>query len=217
MLFVPMILLGAGCSRGSLSTNSDSQLTITPVPIEEAAETEAVALVDGTYTLDTSSSTIVWSGKKRIGASHTGLIEAQEGAVMVESGEVTGGTVEVDMRTITDTDLVNEEDNKKLVGHLKSDDWFSVATYPTATFALSQEKEGDVTGTMTIKGIENEITFPATFSMTDAGLVMTGTLTLNRTLWDIRYGSGKFFENLGDQLIEDEFTLDLDLLFTSAE
>lgn len=224
VLFVPL-LLGAGCSRASLSTNADSQLTITPVPIEEAVEVEAVVLVDGTYTLDTDSSSIIWNGEKRVGAKHTGTIDASEGAVMIEGGAVTGGTMEVDMRTITDTDLTDEENNKKLVGHLKSDDWFDVATYPTATFALqsaravvgSADATHELTGTMTIKGIENDVTFPATFSYEEGGLHMTGVLILDRTLWDIRYGSDTFFDNLGDELIEDELTLSLDFFFQKGE
>lgn len=209
LLFVPMILLGAGCSKEpTLTTN---------IPGLEIEVVEVIPLVDGTYTLDTESSKIMWSGSKRVGATHTGLIDAQEGAAVVESGEVTGGTVEVDMRTITDSDLVDAESNRKLVGHLKSDDWFDVATYPTATFALSEVNEDAFTGTMTVKGIENEVKFPATVMMTESGVQVTGIVTLDRTLWDIRYGSGKFFDNLGDELIEDEFTLTLDLLFTAGE
>lgn len=213
-LFIPVLLLGIGCSRESLSTDTD-----------RSTEIQEVVLEDGTYLLDALSSSIVWNAKKRVGAHHTGTINAQQGAVMIEGGAVTGGRMEVDTRTIADTDLTNEKDNKKLVGHLKSKDFFNVAVYPTATFALeearavalSADASHEVTGTMAIKGIENEITFPAVFVMTDAGLEMTGVVTLDRTLWDVRYGSGKFFENLGDELIEDEFTLTLNLIFTLEE
>ena len=222
-LLLPMLLLGTGCSGESLSTNADSLLTI--VPVEEVVEIEEVVLVDGTFTLDAAASSIVWSGNKRVGATHTGLIEAQTGAVMIEGGTVTGGTMVVDMQTITDTDLTDEKFNAQLVGHLKSDDWFAVATYPTATFALESAKAvvgsadatHEVTGTMTIKGIEQEITFPATFVSVENGVELTGVVTLDRSLFDVRYGSDTFFDNLGDELIEDEFTLTLDLLFVVAE
>ena len=225
-LLLPILLLGAGCSRASLFTNSDSQLTITPVPVvEEVVEIETEVLVDGTYTLDAPASAIVWTGNKRVGATHTGLIEAQTGAVMIEGGTVTGGTMVVDMSTIIDTDLTDTERNAQLVGHLKSDDWFAVATYPTATFALeetravvgSADATHEVTGTMTIKGIEQEITFPATFVSVENGVELTGVVILDRSLFDVRYGSDTFFDNLGDELIEDEFTLTLDLLFVVAE
>lgn len=222
-LLFPLLLIGAGCSKTSLSTNADSQLTITPVSIEESAPVDATVLVDGTYTLDTASSSIVWNAEKRVGAHHTGTVEAEQGAVVIENGEVTGGSMEVNMRSIADTDLTSEEDNKKLVGHLKSEDFFNVAVYPTATFALTSvttvegEETPQATGIMTIKGIENEVTFPAMFVMTDAGVRLTGVVTLDRTLWDIRYGSETFFENLGDNLIEDQFALTLDVVFASAE
>ena len=74
-----------------------------------------------------------------------------------------------------------------------------------------------MTGTMLIKGIENEISFPVQFTKTDDGVRVKGTMTLDRTLWDVRFGSDKFFDNLGDGLIEDEFTLTFDMLFNVVE
>lgn len=216
-LLIPLFFLGVGCSRAVPSSTAESQAAV-----EAVGPIEVTSLADGTYTLEAASSTIVWSAQKRVGAHHTGTVDPQTGAVVIEQGTVTGGTMEVNMYTIKDTDLTDVKENKKLVGQLKSDDFFAVATYPTATFALEQTKAlvgnadatHEVTGTMTIKGIENEVTFPATFTMTDAGLQMTGAVTLDRTLWDVRYGSDAFFDNLGNELIEDEFTLTLDMVFT---
>ena len=154
-----------------------------------------------------------------------GTVQAPEGAFVVEQGQVVGGTLVADMTTIADVDLTDEKFNTMLVNHLKSDDFFSVETYPTATFAISEVVplegvEGSthrVTGSMTIKGIEQEISFPATFVESDAGLQVTGTAVLDRTLWDVRFGSDKFFDNLGDGLIEDDFTLTFNMLFAPSK
>lgn len=232
-LLVPVILLGAGCTQST-------QLEVQPVVEEEVQQevqgqekASGVVFEEGSYTLDVEGSSVVWNAQKRVGAKHNGTIEAQEGAFIVEQGQIIGGTVVVDMTTIVDLDLTDERFNALLVDDLKSDNFFSVETYPTATFAISEVTElkaidgsplentdsgtHAVTGTMTIKGIENELSFPAVFTTTEAGLQVTGTGTLDRTLWDIRFGSDKFFDNLGDELIEDEFTLTFDMLFVAAE
>lgn len=224
-LLIPVILLGAGCTQSA-------QIEVRPVVKEEPQaeiqgqeQTTPVVFEDGSYTLSAEGSSIAWKAQKRVGAKHRGTVEAQEGAFVVEQGEVVGGTIVADMTTIVDVDLTDEESNTLLVTHLKSDDFFAVATYPTATFAISEATElvgvagatHTVTGTMTIKGTEREISFPATFVNTEMGIQVTGTATLDRTLWDVRFGSDKFFDNLGDKLIEDEFTLTFDMLFTAAE
>jgi polyisoprenoid-binding protein YceI len=223
-LLVPVILLGVGCSQ-------ISQVEI-PAVIEEepevvtmeAAPTE-VTFENGSYILTPEGSSIAWSAKKRVGATHVGTVGTQEGSFVVEQGQIVGGSVVADMSAIINTDLTDEKLNTMLINHLKSDDFFGVETYPTATFAIADVAvlAGDasanytVTGGMTIKGIEQEISFPALFAITDIGVQITGTATLDRTLWDVRYGSDKFFDNLGDGLIEDEFTFTFDLLFTAGE
>jgi polyisoprenoid-binding protein YceI len=209
VLLIPVILLGAGCSQND------------PVVLEEEAVIDAqmeAEFADGSYVLDTANSTIAWNAQKRVGAKHNGTVTAQEGAFVSEQGQIVGGTILVDMKTIADLDLTDEKFNTMLVNHLKSADFFAVETYPTATFAISsvtRTEAGtyDVTGDMTIKGKAQEISFPATFANTETGMQVTGTATLDRTLWDIRFGSDKFFDNLGDGLIEDEFTLTFDLVF----
>lgn len=216
-LLIPLIFLGAGCTGTSPE----------PEPVTQEENTQAdsareLPLEDGTYTLALETSTINWSGSKRIGTTHTGTVQAKDGSLLVQDSQFVSGTVVVDMTTIENDDLTDVEKEQQLEGHLKSDDFFGVESYPTATFTLSEIVEvitvdttHEVKGTMTIKGIENEVTFPATLERTQEGLRVTGTLTLDRTLWDVRYGSGKFFEDLGDTLIEDEFILNLDLTFVA--
>lgn len=217
ILFIPFILLGAGCGR-SVPVETESLLEV------ERADTESVVFEDGSYLLDVEKSSIAWAGEKRVGAKHHGTIDAQEGALVVQNGEIIGGTVVVDMTTIVDLDLENKTFNTLLVDDLKSDNFFAVETYPTALFAVSEvvPLEGvnnathRVVGTMTIKGIENSVSFASILEPSEEGIQGTATVTLDRTRWDVRFGSDKFFDNLGDELIEDDFTLTLDLFFSRA-
>ncbi|NQV90821.1 YceI family protein [Candidatus Uhrbacteria bacterium] len=220
VLLVPMILLGAGCATAQNETQVNTQ---------ETEEDESVVMVDiftdGSYILQAEQSSVSWQAQKRVGASHNGTVQAQEGALVVQQGGVIGGSIVADMNTIADLDLTDEKFNTMLVTHLKSEDFFSVDTYPTASFAISNVEalnglEGfshRVDGTMTIKGIENDISFPANLTKTEEGIKIVGTMTLDRTLWDVRYGSDTFFENLGDGLVEDEFQLSFDMFFAQAE
>ncbi len=222
-LLVPVILLGAGCTQSA-------SVVVEPVVeeevvIEEVQVQEEVVFENGSYALNAEQSSIAWNAQKRVGAKHNGTIEVQEGAFIVEQGQIIGGTIVTDMTTIVDLDLTDEKFNTMLVTHLKSDDFFAVETYPTATFAISEVTAVEgidgathrVEGSMTIKGTENDISFPALLEVTETGIRVTGTATLDRTLWDVRFGSDKFFDNLGDGLIEDEFTLTFDMLFTASK
>lgn len=218
-LLIPVVLLGAGCAQKTPVVDEQAQENI-------QEEVFVEALQDGTYVLAAEESTIVWNAQKRVGAKHNGTIAVQEESnIIVKEGEVVSGIMAADMTSIVDVDLTDEKFNTMLVNHLKSDDFFAVETYPSATFAITQvvELEGiegsthRVTGTMLIKGIENEISFPAQFTKAADGVRVKGTMTLDRTLWDVRFGSDKFFDNLGDGLIEDEFTLTFDMLFNVVE
>jgi polyisoprenoid-binding protein YceI len=174
----------------------------------EVVEEEVVSEgVTGTFAISADNSELLWTGKKVTG-KHFGNIEISEGQVELENGLVTAAGFTVDMTTLTVTDLEDEELNAKLRGHLFSDDFFSIETHPTATFVVTSAEGNTVTGDLTIKGITNPVSFPVTVTETEAGVVVSGTMKVDRTLYEVRYGSGKFFENLGDNMISDEFTLD---------
>jgi polyisoprenoid-binding protein YceI len=104
-----------------------------------------------------------------------------------------------------------------LQGHLKSDDFFGVAKYPVATLVITgstpfDKGTGVVSGTLTIKGITNPIEFKAAIQKKDDGTWFFANITVDRTKYNIRYGSGSFFDNLGDKTIYDEFKLKVNLL-----
>lgn len=172
-----------------------------------------------TYAVDTKATTATWIGKKVTG-QHTGGISITKGSVMADGKNVTGGNFEIDMNSITCTDLTDKGYNDKLIGHLKSDDFFSTAKNPTAKFVVTKAtlKSGndyDVVGNLTIKGITNEITFPAMIKLDDKAVVTVAKIMVNRTKFDIKYNSANFFESIGDKAINDEFELDVNLVATA--
>lgn len=169
-----------------------------------------------TYTVDTKSTSATWVGKKVTG-QHTGAISITKGSAVADGKNITGGNFEFDMNSITCTDLTDKGYNDKLIGHLKSDDFFSTAKNPTAKFVLTKAtlKSGndyEVVGNLTIKGITNEITFPAMIKLDDKTMVTVAKIMVNRTKFDIKYGSASFFESIGDKAISDEFELDVNVV-----
>ncbi|NAS11794.1 YceI family protein [Poritiphilus flavus] len=169
--------------------------------------------VDGEKkTVKTESSTVTWKAYKVTG-SHTGTVNLNSGSLEFEAGKLIGGEFEVDMTSLISTDLEGEYKGK-LEGHLKSDDFFGVETHPTSKLVFtnvtaSGKNSYEVTGDLTIKGI----TKPITFDVSIYGSKATATLKVDRAEYNVRYGSGSFFENLGDKTIYDEFDLVVDLEF----
>ena len=164
-----------------------------------------------TYKVDTQKSVLNWNGKKVTG-EHSGTIKLSDGVLVVDGGKLSGGTFTFDMNSIVNTDLTDAGYNAKFIGHMKSEDFFNTAKFPTSTFKVTKvsPKGGDaydITGNMTIKGITNAVTFPATVKMTANSITADGKATLDRTKYDIRYGSKSFFENIGDKAIYDDFTV----------
>lgn len=183
-------------------------------------KTIAVALVTlVTFTLnaqqtkkiDAAKSGIVWTGKKVTG-SHTGTIAIQSGALVFTGKVLKGGTFTVDMTTISTTDLKPGQGKESLDKHLKAEDFFGVEKHKTANLVfitISAKGKGvySVTADLTIKGI----TKPIAFDITVKGNTATTTLKVDRTKYDIKYGSGSFFSDLGDKTISDEFELKVNL------
>jgi polyisoprenoid-binding protein YceI len=169
-----------------------------------------------TYNVDVTSSTIVWTGQKVTG-QHTGYVKVKNGSLTYADGKLTGGTFDIDMNSITCTDLEGEYAGK-LVGHLKSDDFFGAAKYPTAKFvitkAIPQDTKGNykIVGNLTIKEKTNEVKFSATVSESNGAINASGKITVDRSEYDVKFGSGSFFDNLGDKTIYDEFDLQVSLV-----
>lgn len=173
------------------------------------------------FEVDTNASALVWKAKKVTG-EHTGTVKLSGGDLTTEGKTINGGTFDIDLTSLTVTDISNPEANAKLTGHLKSDDFFSVEKYPKASFVLSSAtvKSGNdylVKGKLTIKGITRDIDFPAVIVRDAKKITATAKIIVDRTKYDIRYRSPNFFENLGDKAIDDEFALDLSLVAVARE
>ncbi|MEE9362810.1 MAG: YceI family protein [Cellulophaga sp.] len=173
----------------------------------------ATTPIDGeTKKVDIEKSNVAWKAYKVTG-SHNGVLSLTSGSLSFDEGKLTGGEFVVNMTTLSTTDLEGKS-KSSLDGHLKSDDFFSTEKHPTSTLTFSTIKSTgknsyDVKGTLTIKGISKEINLVISVY----GSKATATMKVDRTLYDIKYKSGNFFENLGDKTIYDEFDMVVDLVF----
>lgn len=167
--------------------------------------------------VDINASTVNWVGKKVTG-QHTGTIKIKSGEIMMKDGMLKGGSFVIDMTTIMCTDLP-EGPGRKLVGHLSSDDFFGIENHKTATLKITEaNKRGDsnnyeVMADLTIKGITKPIEFVA--QVRDHGA--KADISIDRTLYGIKYGSGSFFDGLGDKMIYDNFDLSINLVLTHED
>jgi polyisoprenoid-binding protein YceI len=185
-----------------------------------AKKTDAKAAAQSTtLKVDPSASEVKWAGsKKLVNTVHHGTLKVKDGEIMLNGEQITGGTINLDMTSINDEDLADPKDKAKLEGHLKSPDFFDVEKNPTATFKITSakpvkdSKDGlthQVTGDLTIKGKTSPVTIPVTIKREGDKAEASGKAVVDRTKYDVRYGSGKFFDNLGDKVINDEIKLDI--------
>ncbi len=161
--------------------------------------------------VNTKKSSVEWLGKK-IGGQHEGNIQLKSGYFELKDNKIVTGNFIVDMTTIINTDLEDEGYNQKLVGHLKSDDFFGVEKYPIAKFVVTQSTKfsngkATITGDITIKDKTDRISF----EVVKVGNEYSTKIDIDRSKFDVKYGSNSFFNNLGDKAIDDVFTLDIKL------
>jgi len=172
----------------------------------------ALGLQAQTHKVNTDKSEVTWLGKKVTG-EHNGTIELKSGKLTFDGNTITGGEFIVDMTSIKNLDLTDPQWNAKLVGHLKSDDFFGVETYPEAKLVIAGKStfngnKARVTGDLTIKGK----TLPISFDVVRNANTYKAELTIDRSKYDVRYGSKSFFDNLGDKVIYDDFYLTVSLV-----
>lgn len=172
---------------------------------------------DGVFVANTERSVLQWHGKKVIGGSHTGKVKVKSGQALIVDGKVKDANVIVDMTSLIDEDLKEAEWNQKLVGHLKSPDFFDVVAFPSSELKIATiepQSGGDylLTGTLTIKGKSQPVKVKATERLDGESRVIKADLVFDRTAFDIKYGSGKFFSGLGDKMIADEVKVEVELV-----
>ena len=173
-----------------------------------------------TYQISQENSTIEWIGEKVSGA-HSGYINLLNAFFLFEEEKLVGGEFNIDMNSIKCTDIENPTYAAKLEEHLKNPDFFNSSKYPTSNFKITSiifdGTSYMITGNITIKEISQEISFPAKFENDGDLFHANATLKINRTKHDIKYGSGSFFDDLGDRMIYDEFTLKIHLQGSKAK
>jgi len=190
------------------------------VKASDAEEVAQAALEATQYSADAATSSITWKGFKPA-KTHDGTINISEGSFSLEEGKLTGGNFVIDMNSIVNLDIESEEYNAKLVGHLKTADFFDVENHPFSVFTITgvDESEGKITvkGNLNIKGIKKNIEFPAAVSVDgDNVSFVSESFSIDRTEWDIKYKSGKFFEDLKDNFINDNIELAFNVKGTKA-
>ncbi len=179
---------------------------------KEAKTTDAQAVAENIeatkYKADPESSMIKWKANKIVGG-HEGTINVSNGVVKFEGDKLVGGSFMFDINTLKCTDIPAEQKaNAKLIGHLKSADFFDVEKHATAAFDITKVEGNNVSGNLTLKGIKKNVTFPAKITTNANDVVITSdTFTIDRTLWNIMYHSGTDSDvtaALGDKLIKDD-------------
>lgn len=184
------------------------------------------------WNLNVSDSKIEWIGTKVTGY-HTGTVPLKEGQIYVNNNEVTGGKFVMDIANMNVSGPKGSDSagNNKLLGHLKSADFFDVSKYPDAAFELTDVKpyKGEaikdtsdvrqeeiseykvtnpthlVSGNLTMKGVTKNIEFPARITVSGNIAEATAKFNINRKDWGIVY-KGK-----PDDLIRDDIHLGISI------
>jgi rhodanese-related sulfurtransferase len=193
-----------------------------PVEAGDQAGLPEPNLQDGTYRIDVEKSALEWIGRN-LNNRHFGRIAIQEGNLLIQGGRLTGGSIVLDMNTVTNLDLQDPAWRDMLLRHLKSDDFFAVERFPTASFRLTgweavegaspEVPNGIASGELTIRDVTRPINFPAVVApQVDGSIKAHASFDIDRTLWNVCYGSGKLFERLGMHLVHDIISLELFIL-----
>lgn len=193
------------------------------VEAKEAEEVSTPEETSATYVLNTEGDEIRWEGFKTYSdGRHVGTLQVTEGELITDNSEIVGGKFVIDMNSIYNEDLAeNEDKHGKLTGHLKSADFFDVENHPTATFTVTSVTKAEnaesgathmISGNLKMRDQEKNITFPAMIDMNDNSIaVKTPEFTIDRTNWNVMYNSKNLESVAKDNLIDNNIKLKLDL------
>ena len=185
-------------------------------------ETERVLCLENrVYKINAEKSLIEWAGRSP-SSKHHGTVRITEGKITVIDGKVSG-KIEINMESINNIDLEGDPLQPVLISHLKSDDFFFVKMFPTAKFTIQSAfplknptlsaPNFEVHGTLELRGVCAEIQFPATLSrLEDGQCSVEAHFDIDRTRWNIIYGSSRFFRHLGMHLVFDLISLQMRIL-----
>ncbi|MCB9810055.1 YceI family protein [Candidatus Nomurabacteria bacterium] len=218
-----MIIVFSGSKDSELDRYAQPVSTSEDGQSDDMAETKTV-VSDGTYVVLADDSTVFWSGKKPLvdGYINTGSMDLKSGSIEIDNDVITGEfTIDMETLSVTDTPTKPGKEDT-LEGHLKGAGWFNVEEYPEAKFVITEAVARpdfestfmyDVKGDLTLKGVTNELSFPAKIFNDQDGLTYASAdLEFDRTLWGLTAGSGSFFDNLADNVIDDMVALSFTLV-----
>ena len=186
-----------------------------------AAASATASAAATSFKLQPQLSTLGWAGKA-VTHGHEGTMQFAAGELTAANGQVSGGTVTVDMKTMKATDIKDAESHAKFVGHMSNGDFFMSDKYPTATFkivsvtpikgAAAEANNATISGDMTIRDVTQRISFPAKVGVKNGVAAASGSVAIDRTKFGLKYGSKSFFDSLGDKAINDEFLLSFNVI-----
>ena len=165
-----------------------------------------------TFEIDPTRSLVQWTGKKIVGGNTEGTITVSSGKLLLSGDKLNAAEIWMDTKSIQ-----SEKAPKRLVEHLKNEDFFDVEKFPNAKFVASAISQVNgqtiVSGKITIKGITKDLSFPADVTVgKDVMVAKASNVKVNRTDFGVQYKSGSIFSGLGDGAIEDYFTLNITLV-----
>ncbi|MBK5721946.1 YceI family protein [Dysgonomonas sp. Marseille-P4677] len=200
--------------------------TKTKNKVEGTDAQEAAAGTGEQLVVDTQASSIHWIGSK-VGGSHHGTIGIKSGELAVNGQDVASGSFVVDMNAIVNEDLTDKKMNEMLVGHLKSEDFFDVAKYPESAFIITKIEAAAnasdsvthlVSGNLKLKDVEKNITFGAKVTKEgDMYKAVTVPFTIDRTQWNVKYGSKTLFADLKENIVNDNIELQITIVAKAAQ
>ncbi len=217
-IIIAILIVGAIVWAVSLGNKTPEPLenNFSSNNLEEAAVMENVA--DAQYVLVPTESSLLWEATKKMIANYKnqGSIDISEGGFTIENGQIISGSMIFDMTSLKVITMTKAGANANLEKHLKSDDFFSVEEHPQAELTIYPSSVAaddemsmlyNLEASLKIKGISQDIELPVMVYRINDQVIVEGTTSLDRTLWDIRFGSDKFFDNLADNVIDDFFTV----------
>jgi len=210
VIFSLVIVGFFSCKQTNQKANADGNV------VHEVVDTSSANQIAACF----HSTKIFWKGSKP-GGEHNGVIKLKEGGnFVVTDNKLNGGTFLIDMTSIIDLDLEDQEWNAKLVGHLKSADFFNVDSFPESKFVITNvdELSGDegfntlISGDLTIKEITLPIQFKAKVEINEGKVTaVSDEIILDRTKWGVTYQSKSIFKELKDKFINDEFVIKIEI------
>ena len=189
------------------------------VEAKDAMEENAASTAATSFTVDTKTSKVMWTGSKPTG-QHMGTIALSNGTIAVTNGNISGGEFTIDFTTLVNTDMKPGEGKEDLEGHLKTGDFFEVEKFPTGTFKVTSvdavsgnaEITHNITGNLTMKGITKSVTIPTNVAMMGDKISAQSTaFTIDRTQWGITFHSGAL-GTAKDKIINDQVGLVITLV-----